>query len=73
MQDEASMTPEERFNAEAVQLAEKLVGDFVRLLTRYRRPVEPRSELEIGEIAARISVLLEGFYRPGNHSYDPEA
>jgi len=67
------MTPEERFNAEAVQLAEKLVGDFARLLTRYSKPVELRSELEKGEIAARISVLLEDFYRPEDHSNDLEA
>ena|SRR5689334_11401701 len=63
-------TPEERFNTEAIHLVEKLVDDFARLLVRYGKPIEVRSEQETGEIAAQISVLLEDFYEPVDHSND---
>jgi len=70
MQQEPFQTLEERFNAEAVQLVEKLVEDFVQLLTRYGKSMEVRSEQETGEIAAQISVLLEDFYQQVDHSND---
>ena len=63
-------TPEERFNAEAIQLVEKLVDDFAQLLARYEKPVEAQGEQEKGEIAARISMLLEHFYEPVDHAND---
>jgi hypothetical protein len=49
---------------------ENLVEDFAQLLVRYSKPVESRSEPEKGEIAARISVLLEDFYKPVGDSND---
>jgi hypothetical protein len=49
---------------------EKLVEDFAQLLVRYSKPVESRSEPEKGEIAARIPVLLEDFYKPVGSSND---
>ena len=70
MQQESLKTPEGRFNVEAVRLVEKLVEDFAQLLTRYCKPIEVRSEQETGEIAAQISVLLEDFYEPVDHSND---
>ena len=70
MLQEPLKTPEERFNEEAVQLVEKLVEDFAQLLARYKKPVEAQSEQEKGEIAARISVLLECFYEPVDHTDD---
>ncbi len=70
MLPEPLKTPEERFNAEAIHLVEKLVDDFARLLVRYGKPIEVRSEQETGEIAAQISVLLEDFYEPVDHSND---
>ncbi len=70
MTDEHTITNEERFNEEAVHFVEKLVDDFARLLAHYGKPIEVRSEQEKGEIAARISVLLEHFYEPVDHSND---
>jgi hypothetical protein len=70
MLPEPLKTPEERFNAEAIHLVEKLVDDFARLLVRYGKSIEVRSEQETGEIAAQISVLLEDFYEPVDHSND---
>src|SRR5258708_5003694 len=63
-------TPEECFNEEAIQLVEKLVDDFAQLLARYGKPIEVQSEQEKGEIAARISMLLEHFYEPVDHTND---
>jgi len=70
MLQEPLKTPEERFNEEAIQLVERLVDDFAQLLTRYEKPVEAQSEQEKGEIAARISVLLEHFYEPVDYTND---
>jgi hypothetical protein len=70
MLQESLKMPEEHFNEEAVKLVEKLVEDFAQLLVRYGKPIEVRSEPEIGELAARISVLLEDFYEPVDHSND---
>ena len=70
MLPEPLKTPEVRFNEEAVHLVEKLVEDFAQLLAHYEKPVEARSEQEKGEIAAQISVLLEDFYEPVDHSND---
>jgi hypothetical protein len=68
MAQEPLKTPEERFNEEAIQLVERLVDDFAQLLTRYEKPVAAQSEQEKGEIAAHISVLLEQFYKPVDHT-----
>src|SRR5712692_2419466 len=70
MLPEPLKTPEERFNEEAVHLVEKLVDDFVQLLVRYGKPIEVRSEQEKGEIAAQISLLLQPFYEPVDHTDD---
>jgi hypothetical protein len=70
MVQEPLKTPEERFNAEAIQLVEELVDEFAQLLARYEKPVAAQSEQEKGEIAAHISVLLERFYEPVDHTHD---
>ena len=68
MLQEPSKELEERFYDEAMQLVEKLVDDFAHLFARYGRPVEARDDLEKGEIAGELCVLLERFYEPVDHT-----
>jgi len=70
MPQEPFETSEKCFNEESIRLVEKLVDDFAHLLARYSKPIEARGELEKGEIAAELCMLLEHFYEPVDHTND---